>query len=157
MPFLTFSNVNMQFVEKEHKQKSYTTAEVLPTTKRVELINTREFAAIGLDDNAKTFVIYVATLSTTPVMQVYPFCQAQVDLLLANKASTKVSSKYLDYVDVFSFNHVMELLENTSMNEHIIDLVKGKQPSYRLIHSLGLVELETLKIYIKTHLKNRFI
>lgn len=51
----------------------------------------------------------------------------------------------------------MELLENTGINEHTIELVKGKQPSYEPIYSLGLVELEILKTYIKTHLKNKFI
>lgn len=33
----------------------------------------------------------------------------------------------------------------------------GKQLSYRLIYSMQLVELETLKMYIKTHLKTGFI
>ncbi len=51
----------------------------------------------------------------------------------------------------------MELPENTSMNEHTIKLVKDKQPPYGPIYSLGLVELETLKTYIKTHLKTGFI
>ena len=47
--------------------------------------------------------------------------------------------------------------ENTSINEHTIERVKGKQPSYGPIYSLGLVELETLKAYIETHLKTGFI
>ena len=33
----------------------------------------------------------------------------------------------------------------------------GKQPPYRPIYSLGPVELEILKTYIKTHLKTGFI
>lgn len=36
-------------------------------------------------------------------------------------------------------------------------LKKGKQPSFGPIYSLGLVELETLKIYIKINLANSFI
>ncbi len=51
----------------------------------------------------------------------------------------------------------MELPENTSLNEHAIELVEGKQPPYRPIYALSLVELETLNIYIKTHLKTGFI
>ena len=43
------------------------------------------------------------------------------------------------------------------MNEHAIKLEESKQPSLRLIYSLGLVELETLKTYIKTNLANSFI
>ncbi len=51
----------------------------------------------------------------------------------------------------------MELLENTSMNEHAIELIEGKQPPYGPIYALSPVEVETLKTYIKTHLKTGFI
>lgn len=43
------------------------------------------------------------------------------------------------------------------MNEHAIKLVEGKQPPYRSTYSLSLVELETLKAYIETHIKTGFI
>ena len=49
------------------------------------------------------------------------------------------------------------LLEATELNQHAIKLQEGKQLSYRPIYSLGLVELETLKTYIKTNLANVFI
>ncbi len=51
----------------------------------------------------------------------------------------------------------MELSENTGLNEHVIELVEGKQPPYGLIYALSPVELETLKTYIETHLKTGFI
>ena len=51
----------------------------------------------------------------------------------------------------------MVLPERTELNEHAIDLEDGKQPPYGPIYSLGPVELETLKTYIKTHLKTGFI
>ena len=51
----------------------------------------------------------------------------------------------------------MELPENTGINEPAIKLEEGKQPPYRPIYSLKPVELETLKTYIKTHLKTGFI
>ena len=50
-----------------------------------------------------------------------------------------------------------ELPENTGLNEHAIKLEEGKQPSFGPIYSLGLVELETLKTYIKINLANGFI
>ena len=53
--------------------------------------------------------------------------------------------------------NVAELLENTKIIEHVIELEKGKQPSFEAIYSLGLVELETSKTYIKTNLANSFI
>lgn len=82
---------------------------VPPTIKRVELINKKEFVAATLDDNVKTFVVYVAILLAAPTlaMQVFSFWQAQVGLLLADKAFIKVLSKYLDYTDVFLFDFVM--------------------------------------------------
>ena len=51
----------------------------------------------------------------------------------------------------------MELPENTGINKHAIKLQDNKQPLYGTIYSLRPVELETLKIYIKTHLKTGFI
>lgn len=71
--------------------------------------------------------------------------------MLADKALTKVLSKYLDYADVFLFDLAIELLENTGMNEYIIKLIKGKQPPYRPIYKLKPIELEILKTYIETH------
>ena len=43
------------------------------------------------------------------------------------------------------------------MNKHIIKLIEGKQPPYRPIYALTLLELEILKTYIETHLKPGFI
>ena len=51
----------------------------------------------------------------------------------------------------------MELFENTKINQYIIELIDNKQPFYRPIYTLSLVELEILKIYIKTHFKISFI
>ena len=51
----------------------------------------------------------------------------------------------------------MVLPERTELNEHAINLEDGKQLPYGPIYSLGPVELETLKTYIKTHLKTGFI
>ncbi len=51
----------------------------------------------------------------------------------------------------------MELFENTRMNEHAIELMDGNQLPYEHIYAFSPVELETLKIYIKTHLKTGFI
>lgn len=51
----------------------------------------------------------------------------------------------------------MEFTQNPGINKHIIKLLEGKQPSYGLIYILSLVELKTLKAYIETNLKTRFI
>ena len=51
----------------------------------------------------------------------------------------------------------MELRKNTGIHEHAIELQDDKQPPHGPIYSLGLMELETLKTYIETHLKTGFI
>ena len=82
---------------------------------------------------------------------------AQVGALLFDEAPTEVPAEYSDYSDVFSAENAAELLEKTGMNEHAIELEKGKQPLFGPIYSLGPVELETLKTYIETNLANGFI
>ena len=113
-----------------------------------------------MDEESKTFVIYVAALEALArlaKMTMHPLQAAQIAALKQNKASTKVWSKYANYTDVFSFNLTIELPKNTGINKHAIKLKKSKQPFYGPIYSLGLVKLETWKIYIKTYLKTWFI
>lgn len=43
------------------------------------------------------------------------------------------------------------------INNYAINLINSKQPPYRPIYSLKLVELKTLKTFIKTNLANNFI
>ena len=80
MPFLTFSNTDVLFVEKQLTWRSYITAEALLTTKRVELINKKEFAKAVLDEKSETFVIYVASFNLIP--RIHPDKVAQIAFLL---------------------------------------------------------------------------
>ena len=88
-------------------------------------------------------------------MTIHPAKKAQIALLVAKKV--KISTKYLDFSDVFLEEKALILLEATKLNQHIIKLQEDQQLSYRLIYSLGPVELKTLKTYIKTNLANDFI
>ena len=153
MPFLTLSNADVQFVEEELTWRSYTTAEALSTTKRVELINKKEFVKARLDEKSKTFVAHVASLNLAP--GIHPDRAAQIASLLTKEV--KIPDEYLDFTDVFSEKKALVLPERTKLNEHTIDLKDGKQLPYGPIYSLGPVELETLKTYIETHLKTGFI
>lgn len=101
-------------------------------------------------------MVYV-TVILAPVMQIHPFCQTHLGPLLTDKAPTQVTPEYLDYAEVCLFDNQMELPKNTGMNKYAIKLIEGKQPLYSLIYSLELVELETLKTYIKTYQKTGFI
>ena len=121
-------------------------------------MNQKKFAKLALNEESKTFVVYVAALEVfLTEMIIYPSKKTQIAALKQDEVFTKVLSKYINYADVFSFNFVMKLPENTGINKHAIKLEKGKQPSYRLIYSLGLVELQILETYIKIYLKIGFI
>ena len=74
-----------------------------------------------------------------------------------DKALSKVASKFTDFVDIFSPKLAVQLLEHTRIKDHAIVLVDDWQPPYGSIYSLGPVELETLKAYIKNNLVNSFI
>ena len=87
----------------------------------------------------------------------HPSKTAQIAHLKADEAFTKVPSKYADFADVFSSKLATKLLEHTRINDYVIELMDDWQPPYSLIYSLGPVELETLKAYIKNNLANGFI
>ena len=153
MPFLALSKVEINFAERELTWKTYSLDETLPTTKRVQMIDRREFAAAALAPDKEAFVVHVAYLGAK--MSIYPARKAQMASLLAEEVS--VPKEYADFSDVFSQESAAVLPERSAINEHAIDLEPGKQPPYGPIYSLGPVELETLKTYIKTNLVNGFI
>lgn len=88
-------------------------------------------------------------------MTIYPTQEAQMALLLVEKVS--ILNEYIHFSDVFSKELVTVLSKRSSINEHAIELEPDKQSLYRPIYCLRLVKLETLKIYIKTNLANKFI
>ena len=159
MSFLILSSADVDFLGRELWWRIYTTKEMLPTTRHVELMGKKEFAAAALNPEHETYVVHVASLRSTPLasLNVHPFRRPQISGLIDEKAPTKVPAKYSDFADVFSPDLATELPEHTKINTHAIDLEEGKQPLYGPIYSLGPVELETLKTYIETNLANGFI
>lgn len=73
--------------------RSYTAEMSLPTIKKIELIDRREFTAMALDKNKETLLIRVTALLEVPMIIVHPSQRAQNSLLLAKKASVIVSIK----------------------------------------------------------------
>ena len=65
--------------------------------------------------------------------------------------------EYSNYSNVFSEKYAAEIPENTGINKHAIKLKEDKQPLFGPIYNLRLVELETLKTYLKINLANGFI
>ena len=128
----------------------------------MELVGKKEFAAAALDSKSETFVVYVMALSfvisfSFSPFHIHPCCKPQIAILIAKKASKKMSDKYIDFTDVFSPDLAFDFRKHSGINNYAIKLVNSQQLSYEPIYSLGLVELETSKTYIETNLANKFI
>lgn len=52
-----------------------------------------------------------------------------VAVLQQDTAPSKIPSEYANYDNIFSLNLVIQLPENSDINEHAIKLVEGKQLS----------------------------
>ena len=66
MPFLTLSDADVDFSGQELWWRTYTTEEILATTRYVELVGKKKFAAAALDPEYETYIVLVASLSSTP-------------------------------------------------------------------------------------------
>lgn len=91
------------------------------------------------------------------IISVHHFNKAQIVSLMMDGALTTIPPKYSDFVDVLSLKLAAKLSEYTRINNYAIDLVDSKPPCYELIYSLGPIELEILKTYVKINLVNNFI
>ena len=109
-----------------------------------------------MDINSETFVMHVA-IQKREKMPVHSKKQAQIGVLLFDKALIEVLAEYSDYNNVFSAENAVEFPENTKINEYAIKFKENKQLSFGPIYHLGPVKLKTLKTCIKTHLANSFI
>ncbi len=136
------NNANIEFQARDLQWRSYTTGEVLPTTRQVVLIGKKEFVAAALNPEHEAFVVHIAALSVNLGDELYPSGRGQLAHLKADEATTKVPSKYTDFADVFLPKLAAELSKHTGINDHAIELVDDWQPSYGSIYSLGLIELE---------------
>ena len=102
MPFLIISNVDVNFQAQDLQWRSYTTGDILPTTKRVELLGKKKFVTTALDSEHEVFIIHIAALSLNPDDGVHPLRRAQIAYLKADEALIEVLSEYTDFVDIFS-------------------------------------------------------
>ena len=153
--FLTFNQADIRFAEQELVWRTYTATEALPTTKRAEIIDKKEFAAAALNADNEIFVVHVGSLAEPKTMPIHSSYQAQIAALTSEK--TGILAEYSDFSNVFSSNSATELMEHTGINDHPINLLDNKQPLYGPIYSLGPVELEKLKTYIEANLASDFI
>ena len=135
MLFPTLSGIDVDFLGRELQWRTYTTEEAFPTTKRVELVGKKKFAAAALDSESETFVVHIALLSSNTSLNSSPvnvhlFRRPQVSDLIAEEAPMKIPAKYSDFADIFSPDLASKLSKYTKINDHAIKLVNGQQPPY---------------------------
>ena len=106
-----------------------------------------------MDKKSETLVFQVAFLNLA--LGIHPDRAAQIACLFTK--NVKIPDKYLDFADILSEKKALVLSECIDLNKHSNKLEDGKQLSYGRIYSVRLMELETLKTYIETHLKTGFI
>ena len=71
MLFVTFSRVDIWFTEQKFVWRTDMTAKALPTTKRVEIINKKKFAAASLNADDEIFVVHIATLAEATTIPIH--------------------------------------------------------------------------------------
>ena len=76
MSFFTLSKANIRFAERELVWRTYTDAEALPITRRVEIIDKREFVAAALNVDNETLVVHIAALAKLTTITIHPSHQA---------------------------------------------------------------------------------
>ena len=127
IPFLILSKANIDFLVWELWWRTYTTEKAFLTTKCIELVGKKVFAAAALDLEHKTYVVHIGLVSSdasqsSSLLDIYPSWRPQMSGLIAEKAPTKIPAKYSDFADVFSPNLASELPKHTGINDHIIEL-----------------------------------
>ena len=130
--FLTLSGADVNFLGRKLRWRTYTTKKAFPTTRCIKLVGKKKFATTALDPKSEIFVVHIALLSSDTLpsssllkLDVHLFCRPQISGLIDKEAPTKVSTKYLDFADVFSLDLASELPEHNKINDYAIKLVDG--------------------------------
>lgn len=132
----------------------YTTAEILLTTKQVELIEKKEFTAIAFNLYNEIFIVYIISIASLDLIHL--FYKAPRASLKVDEALTVILFKYAHFTNSFSLILKAKFLKHIWVNNHVIEFINDKRPFYKLIYNPKLIELETLKIYIETNLAINF-
>ena len=90
-------------------------------------------------------------------MIIYLPKKALIALLNIEQVFKSISAKNWNLINISLKELAIELSEYLDIKKYIIDFKNNKQLLYRLIYSLELIELKTIKTYIKTNLVNSLI
>lgn len=86
----------------------------------MEILDCKKFAAITLDKNKETFVIYI-----TLFFSFNNYHKVQLALLFTNNVFVTMLLEYFKFADVFFAQFVIEFLKFTDINNHVIDLIEN--------------------------------
>lgn len=75
MPFLLPSNANIDFETRDFTWKKYSAIKVLLITRRVQLIGQQKFVKVAINENLKTFVVYIAGLKVAMFIDLFKASQ----------------------------------------------------------------------------------
>ena len=117
-PFLTVSNADEIFAEKELTWRLCSAAKALPTTKRVQVIDQKEVASMALDPDEEVSVVHVASFPPT----IHPTRQAQIVFLNVKEVPDSVPKESLNFADAFSKELAVIVPIRTKIREHALDL-----------------------------------
>lgn len=122
--FLTINNANVNFKAQNLQWRSYTTAKVLLTIRKIKLIEKKKFIIAILYSDYKTFVVYIAirNISLHIIDKIHSSSKAQIVYLKADEISIEIPSKYANFIDIFSPNLTTEFLKFIDINNHAIKL-----------------------------------
>lgn len=87
----------------------------------------KEFAVIAFNLEYKIFIVYIALISSTPLINIdmHLFCKPQIASLIVEEAFTKVFAKYTNFVNMFFLDLTSKLFKFTRINDYTIKLVDG--------------------------------
>lgn len=154
MPFFELADPDIRFASREFAWRSYTTADALATTERVEIVDVRDFSRDALDPDLGSYVVHAAALANVGM---HPDRQARlVAVEVEELKEVEIPTEYIDFTDVFS-DEDADKLPPHSVDEHCIPTEDGKQPPFGPIYSLSQAELEVLRAYIEKNLATDFI
>lgn len=123
MCFLTMNNLNVDVQAWDLQWRSYTNGVVLPSIKKVELIEKKIFAAGILDPEHEVFIVYVATLSINLDNEIHPSNKTPIAHLEADKAPIKVPGEDANFAELSLSKLATELSKHIVINDDVIELV----------------------------------
>ena len=129
----------------------------LSTTHRVDVFDSNDFVEEIMNDDNVAYVFHIWTV-VDDMKNVHSSRKIQVSLTAAKKfdETIEISKAWLEHSDIFDDEKAYQLSEHGSI-DHVIDLKKGKTPSYDSIYFLFEEELKVFRQYIDRHLVIEFI